>query len=207
CGGDGDRLGLDQFELIVPRVNFHSAAERERRDLVDLLGIELRRGGHQRRHPGGVAIEQAVAQVRPNQVLQLRRPGLDRFEEQAGVAQLVFVGRTVEQFHGFLVGGFFFAAIASEVHALEGALIGKEHAVVESEFGIEVMAEDYVREFVGKNHGQRRFVGQHVDHASAHDDGMTNGEGLERRGHQYAAAYVGLNIEVIGDYHNVEDGL
>src|ERR1019366_3316020 len=88
-GGDGHRLGLDQFELIFPRVDFHPAAERKRCDLVDLLGIELRRGGHQRRHPGGVAIEQAVAQVRPNQVLQLRRPGLDRFEEQAGAAELV----------------------------------------------------------------------------------------------------------------------
>src|SRR2546430_10902636 len=41
----------------------------------------------------------------------------------------------VEQFDGLLVGGFFFAAIASEIHPLEGALIRKEHAVVEGQLG------------------------------------------------------------------------
>src|ERR1039457_6065186 len=45
CGGDSDGLGLDQFELIVPRVDLDPAPQRKRCDLVDLLRVELRRGG------------------------------------------------------------------------------------------------------------------------------------------------------------------
>ena len=97
--------------------------------------------------------------MRPDEALQCRSAGLDRFQEQAGVAELVFVGRVVEQFDGLLVGGFFFAAIASEIHPLEGALIRKEHAVVEGQLGVKVMAEHDVCQFVGQNHGQGRFVG------------------------------------------------
>ena len=44
---DRDRLGLDQFQLIIPGVNSHPAAQRKRRDLVGFLRVELRRGGHQ----------------------------------------------------------------------------------------------------------------------------------------------------------------
>src|ERR1700720_2174434 len=37
CGGDGHGLRLDQFELIVPRVDLDAATERQRRDLVGFL--------------------------------------------------------------------------------------------------------------------------------------------------------------------------
>src|SRR5258708_33048976 len=36
---------------------------------------------------------------------------------------------------------------------------------------------------------------------------MANGEGLERRGQQHAALDLGLNVEVIGDHHVVDDGV
>ena len=36
---------------------------------------------------------------------------------------------------------------------------------------------------------------------------MTNRERLERRGHEHAAPDLGLNVEVIGDHHVVDDGL
>src|ERR1700726_949802 len=36
---------------------------------------------------------------------------------------------------------------------------------------------------------------------------MANCEGLERRGKQHAAPDLGLNVEVIGDHHVVDDGL
>ena len=51
------------------------------------------------------------------------------------------------------------------------------------------------------------FVGQHVNHAAAHHDGVANGERLQRRGQQHAAVHFGLNIEIVGDHHVVDDGL
>src|ERR1039458_7056804 len=42
CRGDGDGFGLDQFQLIVPRVDLDPATEGKRRDLVGLLRVILR---------------------------------------------------------------------------------------------------------------------------------------------------------------------
>src|SRR5258708_2709040 len=40
-GGDGNGLRLDQFELIVPRIDLYPATERQSRDLVHLLRVKL----------------------------------------------------------------------------------------------------------------------------------------------------------------------
>ncbi len=58
---------------------------------------------------------------------------------------------------------------------------------------------------MGQNGGQRSFVGQHVQHAAADEDGVSHGEALDRRGQQDAAADFGLNVDVIGDFQVIDD--
>jgi len=51
---------------------------------------------------------------------------------------------------------------------------------------------------MSQNHSQRGLVRENVEQAAADDDGVTDGEGFQRRSQQNAAANVRLQIDVIG---------
>ena len=61
-------------------------------------------------------------------------------------------------------------------------------------------------EFVGEDHGERGFVGQHIKQATADHDGVPDGERFQRRGEQYTATDIALQIDVIGDHQVVDHG-
>ena len=60
---------------------------------------------------------------------------------------------------------------------------------------------------MGQDHGERGFVGQHIEQAATDHDGVPDGERFQRRSEQDAAADVGLQIDVIGDQQIVDHGL
>ena len=99
------------------------------------------------------------------------------------------------------------AGIATEVHALEGFLIGEKEPVVESKPGVNAVAERDVAEFVGQSHGQGAFIGKDVQQAAADHDGVADGERFERRGQQHAASHVRNNLKIVGDDQVVDHGL
>src|SRR6202035_348730 len=96
---------------------------------------------------------------------------------------------------------------ALEVKVLEGLLVREEHAVVESQFRIELVAQHNVTEFVGQDHRQRRLIGQYIQEAATDHDGVPDGERFQRRGEQDPAADVGLQIDVVGHQQIVDHSL
>ena len=74
-----------------------------------------------------------------------------------------------------------------EIHALERIFIGEQHTVVERKLSVHLMSQHDVTEFVGEDHGERSFVGQHIQQAAADHDGMPDGERFQRRGEQDTA--------------------
>ena len=89
--GQGHSLGLGEFHLIAPGVDFDAAAQRQSCDLVEAFRIESGSGGEKGDMPDALAARQAVPRCRSNQVLQVGRLQLQRFQEQSGVAQFIFV--------------------------------------------------------------------------------------------------------------------
>src|SRR5207302_1907929 len=62
---DGHRRGLDQFRMVIPGVELDASAQRQGRDLVQLVGIEGRSRVHQHHHTihGALMVGEASAQV------------------------------------------------------------------------------------------------------------------------------------------------
>ena len=89
----------------------------------------------------------------------------------------------------------------------EGFLVVDQQLIEESIAGIETVAENDVAEFVCDHGCQAGLIRQHVDQPAAEDDGVTDGEGLQRGGHHHAAAYFRVNINVVGDLQVVDHRL
>src|SRR5581483_7150313 len=90
---------------------------------------------------------------------------------------------------------------------MECLVIGEKHAVVECQLGVDLMIEYDMPQFVREYHGQGGLVGQDVQHASADHNGVADGEGLERRGQQNAAAYFRFDVEIVDYFEIVDYGL
>ena len=53
---------------------------------------------------------------------------------------------------------------------LKSILVGKKHPVVESHTGVLVLIQRDMSEFMGEHHGQRWFIGEHVQQATTQYD-------------------------------------
>src|ERR1700679_460919 len=60
CGKQRDRFGLHQFHVIAPGVEFQPRANRQCRDLIDLLGVKIHRRGTQRIAQGDFISESRI---------------------------------------------------------------------------------------------------------------------------------------------------
>ena len=60
---------------------------------------------------------------------------------------------------------------------------------------------------MAKSHGKAALVGQHVEQATAHHDGVAYGERLQRSRQKNAAVHFWLDIEVIGDHQVIDHRL
>ena len=98
--------------------------------------------------------------------------------------ELILVGRILQQFGALVVGGLLFRRRAGKAEVAEGVLFVEQHAVEEGELRVDAMAENDVGHLVREHGGQAGLVGKHVDQAAAEDDGVADGERLERGGHQ-----------------------
>src|SRR5581483_952085 len=135
-----------------------------------------------------------------NQILEFRSAFLERFKKEPSIGQLIFVRRIGEQFKSFLIGSVFVGRRASEFNPLKSFFVREKHTIVERKLGVQFMSQCDMAEFVSQHHGERTFVWQYLNEASAQDDGMTYRKRLQRRSQQYARANSRLNVQVVRDY-------
>ena len=84
-------------------------------------------------------------------------------QKQSGLAQIVFIGRVLQELQAFGVGRNFVLVIAREIQHEEQNLVGNLQAVIEGVLNIELVAQVDVGEFMREDHGQAGFVGQNVN--------------------------------------------
>ncbi len=146
-------------------------------DLIDLRRIEIRSRTDQLRGE-----EHSVAQVRVDQSRQILRLRVQLLQEKSGVAELVLVGRILEQLERFVAGHLhlFGTVLEGEVaQRFDGGDVGR---VVEAPLIGGRLRDDDVRQFLREHRGEAGFVGQHVEQAAAEHDGVADGERFESAG-------------------------
>ncbi len=109
-------------------------------------------------------------------------------EEEARLRELVGVDGVVQQVDGLLGSQFVVCIRVGHVDALKGRFIREEKTIVERVTGVDVVAQDDVRQLEGEHRGQIGLGGQHVDQALAQDDGVADRQRFQRSGKQNAAA-------------------
>jgi hypothetical protein len=117
--GDGAHwLALDQRQRVVPRIQFHTAADWQRRDHLGILlrihwngRFQVRKSWH------------AISQVRADQVRNFFLPRLHRCQEQSCIPQLILVGRIVQELDCLCIRRFFFIWCVPESKVAECVLI------------------------------------------------------------------------------------
>jgi len=92
-------------------------------------------------------------------------------DEETRLAEVVFVGRILEELRSLGVSGSFVLTITGEVHAGKQFLIGNIRAVGKCVLGIQSGRRSEVSEFMRKNRGEARLIGQDIDKTPAEDDG------------------------------------
>ena len=129
-------------------------------------------------------------------------------KKQAGVGQLVAIGRLAEQLDDLLVSRGLLLGRAAESQRLQQLAVGHHQTIGERELRVDqLVAERHVAQLVREHRREARFVGQHVDEAAAQHDRVADRERLERRGQQDPGVQRPLDVHLVGDDEVVEDGL
>ena len=79
--------------------------------------------------------------------------------------------------------------------------------IVEGKLRVEAMSEDDVAELEREDGGEAGLVWKHIEQTAAYDDGVAEGKGLQRHGHQDAALHFRLEVELVGDLKVVDYGV
>ncbi len=131
---------------------------------------------------------------------------LQRGEEKRRVSKLILVRRVVQQLDGFCVGGRFLCGCAPEPKMPESILIIDQQLIEEGKVGVHAMPKNDVSQLMRDNCRQARFVWQNIYQAAAQHDGVAQRKRLQGRGHQYPAANIRLNVQIVGDLQVVHHG-
>src|SRR5579859_4658472 len=78
----------------------------------------------------------------------------------------------------------------------ERVFVFHQQMVEEGVPGVHAMAENDMAQLVGDHRSQAGFVGQNVDQSPAKDDRVAERKGLQRSGHQHAAAHCRIDVEI-----------
>ena len=130
---------------------------------------------------------------------------LERFDEELRSRELIFVRRILQQFRSLLrwrpalLPGCGAKPKWRKVSFSSNSRRSKNANCVSMRWPRTTWASSCAR-----MRRQAGFVGQHVNQAAAHDDGVADGKRFERRGHQHAAADFGFDVQIVGDFQIVD---
>ena len=186
-------------DLIGPGIEAEEAGKRHRSLLLEILHIEFGSLGRDGLHPEGrvlIALGETVADHRLVECLQALDALLQLLQVEAEVLLSAFELLRVQQFQGFL--GCCRVVGIGVVHgdAVEDRGRGEEQAIVEGVLGVEPVSEDDVRDLEGQNRVEiahllcavLRHDAGGIEQALGDDDGVADGERLQRLGQQRTAA-------------------
>src|ERR1700722_9948635 len=128
-------------------------------------------------------------------------------QEKTGGAELVLVRRILQQFDGFLAGDLNLVRAVAEREVAERFDRAHVGGVIEAPLIGRGLGDDDVGKFLSQHGGQAGFIGKNVEQPAAENDGVAYGKRFERAGEQNAAMNFGLDIEVVGNFQVVDDGL
>ena len=117
-----------------------------------------------------------MAQGQATKIKKRKKSVLQRAQEQSGVAQFVFVGRVLEQFHCFRVGLLFLIRVAFHFKTSEGLRVVEEHPVGKRVLRVQSMVKRNVRQFVRQNSRETCFIWKDIDEYAADDDRVADGK-------------------------------
>ena len=86
-------------------------------------------------------------------------------------------------------------------------ILHTQQLIKESVRRIQTMAQNDVAKLVSDHSGETGLVRKNVDQTAAKHDGVTDSEGFESRSHHYTAANIGIDVQIVGDFQVVDDGL
>ena len=120
------RFALDEFEFVRPRVHFDAPSDGESGDQLRILflvdgscGLEVRDN------------RDAVAKMRADEIGNFLLARFHGGEEEAGVAELILVGRVVQELNGFRAGGMFLVLRALESEMAESIFFVDDNLIEE----------------------------------------------------------------------------
>src|SRR6185436_16718833 len=118
--GNCHRRSLDQLDIVIPGVELYASAQRQRRNLVQFVGLQGRRRGHQLRHSfhSASGVGKTVSQVGRQQGGKRWTSLSQLTQEQPCGIQLLCIRRVLQQVDRFLVGGDLFLRNVPESQVL-----------------------------------------------------------------------------------------
>ncbi len=185
-------------DLIGPWIETQKAGERHGCLLLEVCHVELGTFGHHGREPEGL-VGVALGETVADHGLVERLEGLDALlkllEVEAKVLLAVDELLGAQELEGFLGGCGVVGIGVVHGDAVEDGVGGEEQAIVEGVLGIQAVGEDDVRDLEGEDsveiaHLLRAVGGDDgggVEQALGDDDGVADGDGLQRLGKERAA--------------------
>ena len=189
---------MHRDDLVGPGIEAEEAGERHGCLLLEIRHVELGALGHHGGKPEGlvgVALGETVADHGLVEGLESLDALLKLLEVEAEVLLAVDEFLGAEQFQCFLGGCGVVRIGVVHGDAVEDGVGGEEQAIVEGVLGIQAVREDDVRDLEGEDgvevahllRAVRGDDGGGVEQALGDDDGVADGDGLERLGEQRAA--------------------